>query len=127
MSMNIIKKQEEVRDFFKEISKDNKLDGIILADMEGLAMISFIDEDMDEDTLSSSIAAMVSAGLITTGDADKGSLNQIILDTENGYIVLIPIGGEYILGLFTPKDTKLGIIRVIAKEVETFLEKIDKE
>ncbi len=127
MSMNIIKKQEEVRDFFKEISKDNKLDGIILADMEGLAMISFIDEDMDEDTLSSSIAAMVSAGLITTGDADKGFLNQIILDTENGYIVLIPIGGEYILGLFTPKDTKLGIIRVIAKEVETFLEKIDKE
>jgi predicted regulator of Ras-like GTPase activity (Roadblock/LC7/MglB family) len=124
--MSIIKKQEEVRNFFKEISKDNKLDGILLADMEGLPLISFIDEGMDEDTLSSSMAAMVSAGLITTSDADKGELNQVILDTEKGYIVLIPMGGEYILGIFTPKDAKLGIIRVISKEVESFLEKISQ-
>lgn len=127
MGMSIIKKQEDVREFFKSVSKDNKLDGIILADMEGLAMISFIDESMDEDTISSSIAAMISAGLITASDADKGELNQIILDAENGYIVLIPVGKDYILGLFTPRDTKLGLIRVVAKEVESFLEKLNKE
>ncbi|NPB08258.1 MAG: dynein regulation protein LC7 [Aquificae bacterium] len=122
--MNILKKQEEIRNFFKEIVRENKLDGIILTDMEGLPMVSFLDEEMDEDTLSASGAAIVSASLITANDAKKEEVREIIIDTKNGYLVFVPVKGEYILGVFTPKDTKLGILRVIIKEVEKFLDSL---
>ncbi|NPA40672.1 MAG: dynein regulation protein LC7 [Aquificae bacterium] len=122
--MDIVTKREEVREFFKKVVKENGLDGILLSDMEGLGLVSYLDESMDEETISASAAAIMSAGFITTSDTGKSGLNQIVLDTDDGYIVFIPIKDEYILAVMAPKDTKLGILRIIAKNVEEFLEKI---
>jgi len=122
--VDIVTKREEVREFFKKVVKENGLDGILLSDMEGLGLVSYLDESMDEETISASAAAIMSAGFITTSDTGKSGLNQIVLDTDDGYIVFIPIKDEYILAVMAPKDTKLGILRIIAKNVEEFLEKI---
>ncbi len=125
--MNILKVREEVYTFFKNIVKENALDGIVLMDFEGLPLISYLDETIDEETISASGAAMVSAGLITTSDANKKDMKQIIVDTEEGYIVFIPIGMDYIVGILTPKNAKLGIIRVLAKEIEEMLRKVGEK
>ncbi|NPB06228.1 MAG: dynein regulation protein LC7 [Aquificae bacterium] len=122
--MSILKKQDEIRERFKQVVRENNLDGILLADTEGLPLVSYLDEDVDEETIAASSAAILSAGLITAGDAKKRGLNEIIIDTEDGYLVFVPIKGEFVLGIITPKETKLGILRLIAKEVEDFLEKV---
>jgi len=122
--LNIVAKSAEVREFFKKVVKENKLDGILLSDMEGLGLVSYLDESIDEDTISASSAAIMSAGFITASDIGKSGLNQIVLDTEDGYVVFIPIRNDYILAVIAPKDTKLGILRIIAKNVEEFLEKL---
>jgi len=122
--MSILKKQEEIRERFKQVVRENNLDGILLADTEGLPLVSYLDEEVDEETIAASSAAILSAGLITAGDAKKRDLNEIIIDTEDGYLVFVPIKGEFVLGIITPKETKLGILRLIAKDVEEFLEKV---
>ena len=122
--MSLLKKKEEVRNFLKEIVKENKLDGVIIADMEGLPVISYTAEELDEDTVSASLAAILSAGEISASDAGKKNLNQVIVDTEDGYIVILPVAGEYVIGIITDKDAKLGIVRLVAKEIEKYLESL---
>ena len=122
--MSLLKKKEEVRNFLKEIVKENKLDGVIIADMEGLPVISYTTEELDEDTVSASLAAILSAGEISASDAGKKNLNQVIVDTEEGYIVILPVAGEYVIGIITDKDAKLGIVRLVAKEIEKYLESL---
>ncbi len=122
--MNVVARREEIRDFFKKVVRENNLDGILLSDMEGLALVSYLDESIDEETISASSAAIVSAGYITSSDTGKTGLRQIVLDTEEGYVVFLPIKSEYVLAVVAPKDFKLGILRIIARNVEEFLEKL---
>jgi len=125
MKATLIKNQEKIREKFKEVVKTNNFDGIFLADMEGLPIVSYLDEGVDEETLTASAAAIVSAGIITASDAKKPDVNQIIVDTEQGYMVFIPVKDEFILGIITPTGTKLGMLRLVADEVEEFLEKLE--
>ncbi|RUM30614.1 MAG: hypothetical protein DSY42_04330 [Aquifex sp.] len=121
----LIKNSEKIKSKFKEVVRNNKLEGIFLADMEGLPIVSFLDEEVNEEVISASSAAIVSAGMITANDAKKPDINQIIVDTEQGYMVFIPVKNEFILCIITQKDTKLGMLRLIADEVEEFLEKLE--
>ena len=122
--MSLLKKREEIRNFLKDIVKENKLDGVIIADMEGLPVISYTAEELDEDTVSASLAAILSAGEISASDAGKKNLHQVIVDTEDGYIVILPVSKEYVIGIITDKDAKLGIVRLVAKEIEKYLESL---
>lgn len=122
--MNLLRKKGEVRDFLKEIVRENKLEGVIIADMEGLPVISYTAEEIDEDTISASLAAILSAGEISASDVGKKLLHQVIVDTEDGYIVILPISNEYIVGIITDKNAKLGIVRLVAKEIEKYLESL---
>ena len=122
--MSLLKKREEIRNFLKDIVKENKLDGVIIADMEGLPVISYTAEELDEDTVSASLAAILSAGEISASDVGKKNLHQVIVDTEDGYIVILPVSKEYVIGIITDKDAKLGIVRLVAKEIEKYLESL---
>ena len=119
--MSIVEKQSSIREFFKKIVKENNLDGLVLTDFEGLPLVSYTDNELDEDVVSASCAAIISAGLIVAGDTNKPTLKQVIIDTEDGYLIFVPINNEYIVALFTPTDAKLGIVRVIMKDVERFI------
>ena len=122
--MSLLKRKEDIRNFLKDIVKDNKLDGIIMADMEGLPLISYTTEEIDEDTVSASLAAILSAGEISAGDVGKSNVNQIIVDTEDGYIIVVPVLNEYVTGIITGKEAKLGIVRIVAKEIENYLKNL---
>ncbi len=122
--MSLLKKKEDIRNFLKDIVKDNKLDGIIMADMEGLPLISYTTEELDEDTVSASLAAILSAGEISAGDVGKSNVHQIIVDTDDGYIIVVPVMKEYVTGIITGKEAKLGIVRIVAKEIENYLKNL---
>jgi predicted regulator of Ras-like GTPase activity (Roadblock/LC7/MglB family) len=119
--IQIVQGHDRIRAFFQKVVRENNLDGMLIFDFEGLPLVSYTSAEADEEVISASSAAMVSAGMIAGGDAGKTGLKQIIIDTEDGYIVLVPVGNEYIVGLFAPPGTKLGIVRVIVRDVERFL------
>ncbi|WP_461832062.1 roadblock/LC7 domain-containing protein [Aquifex sp.] len=122
--MSILEREKEIKEFLKNIVKEHNLDGILLVDMEGLPLVSYVDESIDEDTVSASSAAIVSATMIAASDTQKRGVNGIMIDTEDGYLVFTPINEEYILTVLTPPGAKLGIIRLITNKVEEFIESI---
>ena len=109
----------------KEIARTNNLDGLILADIEGLPIYSYFQEDMDEDTLASAGAAIFSAGLMTVSDAKKRGLDQVVLHSPDGYIIYTQISDDYVLGLISPADSKLGILRMIIKKISDIVRELD--
>ncbi len=122
--MSILEREKEIKEFLKNIVKEHNLDGILLVDMEGLPLVSYVDESIDEDTVSASSAAIISATMIAASDTQKRGVNEIMIDTEDGYLVFTPINEEYILTVLTPPGAKLGIIRLITNKVEEFIESI---
>ena len=122
--MKILKKKEEVKNFLKELVRENNLDGIILADTEGLPVISYVAENLDEEVISASLAAILSAGDISVSDVGKKGLKHVIVDTEEGYIIVFPVAKEFIAGVITPPDAKLGMVKLVVKELEDYMQKL---
>jgi predicted regulator of Ras-like GTPase activity (Roadblock/LC7/MglB family) len=118
-------KLEKIKEEFKELVRMNNLDGLILADVEGLPIISQFQENMDEDTLASAGAAIFTAGLMTVSDTNKKGLSEVILDSPDGYIIYSQVSDDYVLGLISPPDAKLGILKMIVKKVEKLLKELE--
>ena len=116
---------EQLEKTLKEVVRTNNLDGLILADIEGLPIISYLQEGMEEDTLASAGAAIFTAGLMTVSDAQKRGLTEVVLNSPDGYIIYTQITEDYVLGLISPADAKLGILRMVIKKVADIVKKLD--
>jgi predicted regulator of Ras-like GTPase activity (Roadblock/LC7/MglB family) len=112
---------DKLKDIFKELVRENNLDGLILADIEGLPLVSYLQEGMDEDTLAAAGAAIFSAGLMTVQDAGKRDLDQVVLHSPDGYIIYTQLSEDYVLGLISPSSSKLGILKMLIKKIEDSL------
>ena len=119
-------KLHKLEEVLKESVRTNNLDGLILADVEGLPIISYIQENMDEDTLASAGAAIFTAGLMTVSDAGKQGLDQVVLHSPDGYIIYTQVSDNYVLGLISPKESKLGILKMIIKKVADTLKELEE-
>ncbi len=118
-------KIEELREFFKDLVRANNLDGIILADTEGLGLTSYIQEEgVDEDTIAAAGAAIFTAGLMTVNDARKKGLDQVILHSPDGYIIFTSVG-DYVIGLLSPKDAKLGVLKVVINQIANKIKELE--
>ena len=114
---------EEIRTFLKNLARENKLDGLLLADIEGLPLVSYLaEEGMDEDALAAAGAAIFTASLMTASDAKKKGVDQVIVHSPDGYIIYTQVMEDVVLGLIAPKDAKLGILKMIVKEIQDKLE-----
>ena len=54
---------------------------------------------------------------MTVSDAKKRGLDQVVLHSPDGYIIYTQITEDYILGLISPADSKLGILRMVIKKI----------
>ncbi|NPB05611.1 MAG: hypothetical protein GXO08_04435 [Aquificae bacterium] len=119
------KQLEELRDEFRKIVRENNLDGLILADIEGLPLVSYIQqEEASEDTLAAAGAAIFTAGLMTVSDAGKRGLDQVVLHSPDGYIIYTQVTDDLVLGVLSPADAKLGILRMLIKSLQEKIQKM---
>jgi predicted regulator of Ras-like GTPase activity (Roadblock/LC7/MglB family) len=115
---------EKVQEFLKNIVRENNLDGLVLADIEGLPIVSYLHEGVDEDTLAAAGAAIFTAGLMTVSDAGKKGLDQVVLHSPDGYIIYTQITEDYVLGLIAPSQAKLGVLKMVIKKIATTIKEI---
>jgi predicted regulator of Ras-like GTPase activity (Roadblock/LC7/MglB family) len=116
---------EQLRNVLKEVVRTNNLDGLVLADIEGLPIVSYLQEGMDEDTLAAAGAAIFTAGLMTASDAGKQGLTQVVLHSPDGYIIYTQVSEEYVLGLIAPEGAKLGVLKMVIKKIADELKKLN--
>lgn len=78
--------------------------------LDGLTIASALPQGVEEDRVSAMSAAMLSLGERIAGELGRGSLEQVYIKGENGYVVLMSIGEDAVLTALAREQAKLGLI-----------------
>jgi predicted regulator of Ras-like GTPase activity (Roadblock/LC7/MglB family) len=78
--------------------------------VDGLSMASSLPANVEEDRVSAMSAAMLSLGERIASELGRGSLDQVYIKGDNGYIILTSIGEEAVLTVLAREQAKLGLV-----------------
>jgi len=78
--------------------------------VDGLIMASALPTDVEEDRVSAMSAAMLSLGERIAVELGRGSLDQVFIRGDQGYVILTAIGVEAVLTALASDRAKLGLI-----------------
>jgi len=78
--------------------------------VDGLIMASALPVEVEEDRVSAMSAAMLSLGERIAGELGRGSLDQVYIKGDSGFIMLTAIGEEAVLTALAREKAKLGLI-----------------
>lgn len=89
-------------------SADIEASGVISTD--GLMMAAELPASMDEDRVGAMSAAMLSLGDRTAQELARGTLEQVLIKGENGYVVMTHAGSDAVVTVIAKSNAKLGLI-----------------
>jgi predicted regulator of Ras-like GTPase activity (Roadblock/LC7/MglB family) len=89
-------------------SADIEASGVISTD--GLMMASVLPAELDEDRVGAMSAAMLSLGDRTAQELNRGSLEQVLIKGDSGYVLMTYAGEEAVLTVMAKPNAKLGLI-----------------
>jgi predicted regulator of Ras-like GTPase activity (Roadblock/LC7/MglB family) len=78
--------------------------------VDGLTIASALPQGVEEDRVSAMSAAMLSLGERIATELGRGSLAQVYIKGEKGYVVLMSVGSEAVLTALAREQAKLGLI-----------------
>lgn len=78
--------------------------------LDGLAIASVLPQDVEEDRVAAMSAAMLSLGERISNELGRGTLEQVYVKGEKGYIILMSIGEDAVLTTMASEQAKLGLI-----------------
>lgn len=98
---------ERLRDM-QASSPDIEASAVVSVD--GLIIASALPREVEEDRVSAMSAAMLSLGERIAGELGRGSLEQVYIKGEQGYVILMAVGEEAVLTALAGDQAKLGLI-----------------
>ena len=95
-----------------------------IVSVDGLSIASALPQGVEEDRISAMSAAMLSLGERISSDLGRGSLEQVYIKGEKGFVVLMSIGQEAVLTALAREQAKLGLIFLDIRRTTEDLEKL---
>jgi predicted regulator of Ras-like GTPase activity (Roadblock/LC7/MglB family) len=92
-----------------------------LVSLDGLIIASALMIPVDEDTVGAMSAAMLSFGGRVADEFTRGTLEQILIKGESGYVLLTKAGEDAVLCVITNSMAKLGLIFLECKRTSVKL------
>jgi predicted regulator of Ras-like GTPase activity (Roadblock/LC7/MglB family) len=89
-------------------SPDTEASAVVSVD--GLSIASALPQGVEEDRVSAMSAAMLSLGERIASELGRGTLEQVYIKGEKGYVVLMSVGEEAVLTALAREQAKLGLI-----------------
>lgn len=86
------------------------LEGAATVSLDGLILASVLPAGTDEDRVSAMAAALLSLGERTAQELQRGTLEQVYVRGDNGYIILMAAGPEAVLEVIAGGGAKLGMV-----------------
>ena len=78
--------------------------------VDGLSIASALPRDVEEDRVSAMSAAMLSLGERIASELGRGTLEQVYIKGEKGFVILIAVGREAVLTALASEQSKLGLV-----------------
>ena len=77
---------------------------------DGLMMAAQLPSGLDEDRVGAMGAAMLSLGDRTAQELARGTLEQVLIKGDDGYVLMTHAGNEAVLSVLTKAEARLGLI-----------------
>ena len=87
-----------------------EIEASAIVSIDGLTIASSLPPEVEEDRVSAMSAAMLSLGERIASELGRGSLNQVYIKGEYGFVILMSIGEETVLTALARENAKLGLI-----------------
>ena len=91
---------------------------------DGLMMDSILPAGMDEDRVGAMSAAMLSLGDRTSEELARGTLEQVLIKGDQGFILMIYAGPDAVVTVLTKPEARLGLIFLDVKRAAKAIHKI---
>lgn len=95
-----------------------------MVSVDGLSIASALPQGVEEDRVSAMSAAMLSLGERIASELGRGTLDQVYIKGENGYVVLMSVGEDAVLTALANEHAKLGLIFLEMRRATEDLEKL---
>jgi predicted regulator of Ras-like GTPase activity (Roadblock/LC7/MglB family) len=87
-----------------------EIEASAVVSVDGLSIASALPHEVEEDRVSAMSAAMLSLGERIASELGRGTLDQVYIKGENGYVILMSVGEEAVLTALAREEAKLGLI-----------------
>jgi predicted regulator of Ras-like GTPase activity (Roadblock/LC7/MglB family) len=101
-----------------------EIEASAVVSVDGLIMASALPVDVEEDRVSAMSAAMLSLGERIAAELGRGSLEQVFIRGDQGYVILTSIGEEAVLTALAREEAKLGLIFLEMRRAAEALERV---
>lgn len=95
-----------------------------IVSVDGLTIASALPQGVEEDRVSAMSAAMLSLGERIANELGRGSLQQVYIKGEKGYVVLMAVGEEAVLTALAREQAKLGLILLEMRRAASDFDKL---
>ena len=103
-------------------SPDTEASAIVSVD--GLSIASALPHGVEEDRVSAMSAAMLSLGERIASELGRGTLEQVFIKGEKGYVILMAVGKDAVLTALAREQAKLGLILLDMRRAAEDLSKL---
>jgi uncharacterized protein len=101
-----------------------EIEASAVVSVDGLIIASSLPAGVEEDRVSAMSAAMLSLGERIASELGRGTLDQVYVKGDNGYVILMSIGEEAVLTTLVRKAAKLGLIFLDMRRTADDLERL---
>lgn len=91
-------------------SSSPDIEASAIVSVDGLTIASALPDNVEEDRVSAMSAAMLGLGEKIARELGRGSMNQIYIKGDAGYVIIMSIGEEAVLTALARDHAKLGLI-----------------
>lgn len=93
---------------FEDNTPDIEASAIVSVD--GLTIASSFPLGVEEDRVSAMSASMLNIGRRISSELDRGKLDEVYVQGDDGYILLMSMGNEALLSVMARQRAKLGLV-----------------
>ncbi len=101
-----------------------EIEASAVVSVDGLIMASALPSDVEEDRVSAMSAAMLSLGERIASELGRGTLDQVYIRGNGGYVLLTAVGEEAVLTALARENAKLGLIFLEMRRAAEHLERV---
>lgn len=119
-------REERLADALNRLMEESQeIQAAALVSLDGFTMASALPENMQEDRVGAMSAAILGLGERAAAELGRGSLTQVFIEGDGGYVMLIAAGDRAVLTALADTDAKLGLVlydmRQAAGEIASIL------
>ena len=91
-------------------ASSSNIEACAIVSEDGLMIASLLPQGLEETQIAAMSAAMMSIGTRTAQELKRGSLQQLFVKGDNGYVISMNAGPSAVLLALARKEAKLGLV-----------------